>query len=65
MASVFEEPQTKHEQRTRVSDGHVLDQTDAVDAAEKFDPIALMDVDPRDSDGHAHDHEEMSTGRKL
>ena len=42
MASVFEEPQTKNEQRKRLSDGHVIDQTDATDAVEKFDPIALM-----------------------
>ncbi len=61
MASVFEEPQVKQEQRKRLSDGHVVDQTES---AEKFDPIALMDVDPRDSDDH-HDHEEMSTARKL
>ncbi len=62
MASVIKEPQTKHKQRERLSDGHVLDQTEAV---EKFDPIALMDVDPRDSDGHADDHEEMTTARKM
>lgn len=65
MASVFEEPQIKEEQRKRLSDGHVVDQTDATDGAEKFDPIALMDVDPRDSDGHPHDHEEMTTARKI
>jgi len=65
MASVFEEPQTKQEQRKRLSDGLALNETDAAAAEEKFDPIALMDVDPRDSDGHAHDHEEMTTTRKI
>lgn len=70
MASVFEKQQQLDRSRSRLSDraikGEGIEGNDIQNVEEKFDPIALMEVEPHDHE-HSHDpdHEEMSTTRKV